>query len=365
VIPVLKARDACESYSPGADGYDEDEHAARCDKAARAEKRWEPNHAGDCSTAECRERAERARIECKPDPDKDLSNWMYQERRVQRKWGYRPSRKVPWGLITEEVIEGPVLVRPNGGRTHKRPPCGTEDAAVAPDWNEAMHEEHHPDRPLPLCAEAPEFPHVPPSKSSGFHEQLIREVTHVYGCTEVRRKRISADEVTKGDRLDPAGAGESKAPQIAWDDDLGGEGYQIRAVALGTLPRGAPARTVKMAAWGEKSGGVLHEVARRFSGTSFAQAEYYYAVEHPKRPDPARWLWNMNWTARLRRVRPPEKPTHAGEADPADAERWGIGTLAGDLGDACRKTHDGTGDAQPECATVEDRLREIQDLVVH
>lgn len=371
-LPALDARTKCEAYSPGDKDYDADKHKTLCDKAARAERRWDPNAIGDCTTKECEERAERARKECKPDPDHKLYNWMYQVRTVDRKWGYRPNAKNGkplWVPITDEVVEGPVLIRPEADKTEKRPPCGIDLAYIAPEWNEQMHPDGKPDDPLPVCATAPAFPAKP---TSGFHETRITEVTQVYGCMEIHKTRIKVDDVTKKDRIDPADADARKSPQIAVDADLGGDGYQLRGIALGTLPRAAPENVVRVASWGQKTGSLLHAVAEKFGHMSFAQAEYYYVVEDPKEPDESRWLWNMNWTARLRRFRLPEPDTskNAGAANPADeadATRYGAGTVANDVTGACEQVAanaDGEG-PQPDCAATESSLRDIQNVIVH
>lgn len=371
VLPMLAARTACEAYSPGGNDYDADEHKALCDAAAKAEKRWEPNRKGDCKTKECTERAERARVECKPDADRDLRNWMYQHRTVLQKWGYKRGRVPAWKPITEEPVEGPLLERPGAKEKQTRPPCGRVDAMVAPGWNQDMHPDGEPDVPLPVCVEEPTFPGVPSGKETAYHEQEITEVTQVYGCVEVRKREIDVGKVTKGDRLDPADAGDTKSPQVASDPDLGGDGYQLRAVALGSLPRAAPEQVVRVASWGRKTGSVLHDVATRFGRISFAQAEYYYAVEDPKQPDPGRWLWNMNWTARLRRFRMPTADVNAAgddstRAEDGDAARWGVDTVARDLTEACQQTPAGNDeDALPGCASTETRLREIEHVIAH
>lgn len=372
-LPVLEVRAKCEAYSPGDKDYNAEQHKDLCDKAAHAEARWEPNErTGECSTRECEERAERARVECKPDAKRDLRNWMYQHGTVNRKWGFKRGRVPAWKPITEEIVEGPFLERPGKKDKQMRPPCGRVDASVAPEWNEDMHPEDKPDEAMPLCAQQPTFPDVPRGDDKDFHEQDIVEVTQVYGCVEVHRREIDVGKITKGDRIDPKSAGDSKAPQVASDPDMGGDGYQLRGIALGSLPRAAPENVVRVASWGQKTGGLLHAVAEKFGRISFAQAEYYYVVEDPEEPDESRWLWNMSWTARLRRFRlPSADASKAGEAsspvDTDDAARWGVDTVASDLTGACQQTSSSADekDALPGCASTESSIREIQDIVVH
>jgi hypothetical protein len=50
--------------------------------------------------------------------------------------------------------------------------------------------------------------------------------------------------------------------------------------------------------------GGIDSITGMASHLSFAQAEFYY--EGPNADDRKQWLWNMGWTARMRRVRLPE-----------------------------------------------------------
>lgn len=370
VIPALAAREACESYAPGDDAYDPIEHKAICDAAVAAERHWEPDpKTGKCKTKDCLERAERARTECKPRRGVVLRNWMYSVRTVTRGWNYREGRDPAWlPAIEDVVIEGPTLVRPKEKDHETKPPCGAEDALVAPGWSDTVHPDDKPEVFLPLCAQTPVFPHVPRGHNKSFYKQDIIEVLDVFGCVETKTREIKLDEVTPGERFD-AGAGNDKAPQLASDENLGEDGYQIRAFALGTLPRGAPESVIRVASWSHRRGHLLGDVVKRFGHVSVAQAEYYFPVEDPEEPDSARWLWNMHWTARLRRVRLPaadEAPAGgaANGTDGVDAPaRWGIDPAPRDLGGACGHFAGSQGDGG--CDALDANLRAVETLIVH
>ena len=66
-------------------------------------------------------------------------------------------------------------------------------------------------------------------------------------------------------------------------------------------PEENAARMVRLALWNRESPDDPLASLRQFSDVAFAQAEYYYDGEDARDA----WMWNMNWRARIVRVRLP------------------------------------------------------------
>lgn len=102
-------------------------------------------------------------------------------------------------------------------------------------------------------------------------------------------------------------------PQWVMPEDiqLGDEPFQQWGAVIGSTSGGwsRDAYTRGVAAanrFSTSGGGVggIDSIANTMGHLSFAQAEFYY--EGPNAGDRKQWLWNMGWTARMRRVRLPE-----------------------------------------------------------
>ncbi len=102
-------------------------------------------------------------------------------------------------------------------------------------------------------------------------------------------------------------------PQWVMPEDiqLGDEPFQQWGAVIGSTSGGwsrdAYTRGVGVANRFSTSGGDIggiDSIANTAGHLSFAQAEFYY--DGPGQGDRKQWLWNMGWTARMRRVRLPE-----------------------------------------------------------
>jgi hypothetical protein len=83
---------------------------------------------------------------------------------------------------------------------------------------------------------------------------------------------------------------------------LGSEAFQTR-VFVKTQQSVSPAESVvKLALWGASAPEAQLPAGHELRQYGFAQAEYFYDGAD----EPAEWMWNMNWRARLRRFRLPE-----------------------------------------------------------
>jgi len=98
---------------------------------------------------------------------------------------------------------------------------------------------------------------------------------------------------------------------------LGTSDMQVRALIKGIGPPARADRRVQAASWNRRGRAMTTflEQARAWGMLSVAQAEYYYEPARPNddgsitipdedgMPGRGEWMWNMNWTARMRRFR--------------------------------------------------------------
>jgi hypothetical protein len=167
----------------------------------------------------------------------------------------------------------------------------------------------------------------------------------VFGC---KRKVVQRYDLGAGggDQLD-AGQAETKVPQDLLADAVLGEApFQIRAAVIGELPAHGPEGVQQVATWKRKPPDPIGEALpdpRELGRVAIAQAEYFYALEHPRTP-PADFMWSMRWQARLRRVQLPHAKNQAAERGDSDSmdenERAGVAELVpatpfGSLVEAC------------------------------
>jgi len=137
-----------------------------------------------------------------------------------------------------------------------------------------------------------------------------KEVVRVFSCVVSATKTHSL--ASSEDAFGGAGSEDKSPHRVEKDLSLGDEAFQIRALAFGERPDPGNARNgVLMAHHGEGSrgdrwddaapipgpgGAALMEVAETVGHLSVAQAEYYFAGKSSK----SEWMWEMNWSARLR-----------------------------------------------------------------
>jgi hypothetical protein len=88
--------------------------------------------------------------------------------------------------------------------------------------------------------------------------------------------------------------------------DLGTDAFQIRVAVDGNPPFRGPFEGAKVALWGGDPERAGARRLRRAGQVAVAQAEFFYELQEPSKNVTSRnerddWLWNMHWTARLRR----------------------------------------------------------------
>jgi hypothetical protein len=349
--PYLPSRQQCERMTPDADDYDAYQHEAVCAQAERDEQVSEPDkHRGHCEHGCDRElyeqRAALARRDCAPREGADaLYDFHWQQRRFRRSYAF--SRGAWHVTSSERVEEDSASYRV---RREDRRPCGHERAEIDGAWNLEPHDRDG--RRQPLCSNAGEPAHA--SAREGQTRTLEHiEVTHIFGCAEDVKRSYDLGEEHRNDRVrgdDDA----DKTPQVlSADVELGEEPFQVRAIALGGSLPTLSARVIEVARWRKPSGAEqdwIATAAAQLGRVAVAQAEYFYAVEHPADPERSSFLWNMRWQARLRRFRLPDASASEGE----DALSVFAALLA-----ACDGVFNATSDVASPCAQLEAELTRI------
>lgn len=120
-----------------------------------------------------------------------------------------------------------------------------------------------------------------------------------------------------------------------------------------------------MAAWGAKADRKLLNALGEAGRFSIAQAEYYF--DHPGSTASAEWLWDLRWTARLKRFRLPERDTAQKEerriadgSGSAQAEVSEYGGLP-----ANQSTEEACSGVFSNCTGVNDAIDILDRLVIH
>lgn len=197
-----------------------------------------------------------------------------------------------------------------------------------------------------------------------FREETT-EVTAILRCAyerETRRVETPSMDISKEMGKQSESSGQNTSPfRLEQDVYLGGSDFQLRAVVLASLPKGAR-EAVGLARWGEglKDFGVATGL-RQLGRIALSQAEFYFdwsgidpsLDDETDQHDRTEWLWHMGWRARLRPFR-----LHHAEADaeranghqgfdseqqrylPAGGETLSVGALD------CQKLGDICGDAK-------------------
>ena len=314
--PKLPARAACEAATSSAASNASPEGEALCQEAEDEEERARFDaHTGecvrDCERDEPYDRRDAlARVDCNPRTHPNRRSYGWQQRRVL----YVVTSQD--GRLVREVQEQELRAR-----THERPPCGRRvRLTTVYDWNERQYGED--EQLLPICGDGDPFPEqLAPGERVLVERQ---EVLRVFGCEEVSRRKVEVGEA--GDQPSQEEANRRVPQRIAEGAALGGEDFQLRSVAIGALPRRGPEGALAVSARGqapERNAALAS--ARALGRVASAQAEFYFAGPQDHR---GRYLWELSWRARLRRLR-------AQEGQPQAADEGGDARTATTLGAAC------------------------------
>ncbi len=336
--PLLPSGEACAAYGQDDSAYDASEHERLCAEAQaeseRAKAAIDPD-TGGCAGVECNMnglfelQATRALRDCAPRHNDDVfSNFLWQEYRFTRV--YVRSRG-QWRVETDVVAGSESYAL----RTKTRRPCGGRAAIVADAWNDHRRRDG---LLVPVC----EIGEPPSERAREGETRTVDfvQALQVLGCVEKVTTRRELDAEGQGELAPTDGSGDEMAPQLMEEDlQLGANDFQMRAAVIGALPASSVEQIVSTIHREAPNANAGWRSARQLGRVSVAQAEYFYDVENPASPDPASWLWNMRWKARLRRFRWPtpeeESRASASESDRASIADFAVGEVEPTLEDAC------------------------------
>lgn len=303
-FPRTKKMDDCrsEQLSPqqleqGAQNP-KDFHTTACDDSAADADAAEPDdHTGNCRQgADCSEsgpyetHAKLAREQCEPASFPGPYSYTYQAQ--AGRVSYTFDKKVGW-VRGEPDLDAPSLVKAS------RPPCGPRSAqpTVAVGYEKIARAKRGGEL-QPLCSN--ELPPLLPPVGRDAPTTITVEFTnvnHMLSC-----EKFVKEPVKVGDADSSGDSGDDKFPKRIKGVTLGSEAFQTR-VFVKTRHSASPAESVvKLALWGAQTPETELPVGHELRQFGFAQAEYFYDGAD----EPAEWMWNMSWRARLRRFRLPE-----------------------------------------------------------
>lgn len=345
----------------GADSCDTDPASAHCVRAQRTLRRAAPHPTtGACQdepTCDFADPYESAAREAREACNRSAKEFTWQEQDVS----VRYVRSGGAWRESEHTVERSRLV------TNERRPCGP-GGSVGREWNTDSGPEG-PGYPLPLCTSEIGTT-LPTLASEGSSRTIERtDVSRIFSClVEVERDFPLASEE---DAFGGQGASTRSPHRVEEGLLLGDEAFQIRAVVVGAPPvprraRGYVELATRTATNEDSASAGLDSALRSLGGMSVAQAEYYF--DHTGDVEPAEWLWDLRWTARLRRFRLPDSTTSSREAErrarardatSSDRAQFGGRSETSTPNDACREA------GARGCDSVDTKLGTFDALVIH
>lgn len=247
-----------------------------------------------------------ARSKCEYEKDRKLVKFRW--RQATKTYRYFVDKRGDKEVVSREVVrekdDSIVYKNPDipetGLRFHNL--VGLASPIPCRNKNGVLHANMGPwnatDMSKPLCEEQHDAPLLQYLKKRPGQTQEVDvlEVTDVLGC--VREEKSSAK--MNGQRMDKD-VKESVPQEMCSCAAQGEEMFQIRSIVIGDPSEltAAADRRILVATLGKKpSEGVLGKLAEYSGMFAAAQAEFYYDGTD----DRSKWLWNMRWKARMRRL---------------------------------------------------------------
>lgn len=253
-----------------------------------------------------------ARAQCAPERGQTKLGYFYTVRHVRVVERRTSGQSNTWIEEDRSEHEQTHNNSDDDSRHYRDVPC---EARPGDPWNATNLEE-------PVCRTPPDIQYDGPLRRT----TTWTEVTQIYSCRQrvpgraiqVNSLDMSASNTSTGEY-----SGDSSLGNLGNNSDssqsnknpfrfqegllLGTSDLQIRSLVLGRDPRGVGAAgnadgAVRLTRWNRRSGTTSDNflnVARLWGRFSVAQAEYYYEGSEER----SEWMWNMKWTARLRRFR--------------------------------------------------------------
>jgi hypothetical protein len=241
-----------------------------------------------------------AREQCKPDPNRPLDGYRWQQKKISSEFEWTGEQ---WNEVDRDEEPGRVL--PLNAEGSRYAPCGADPGAVGEDWQRRVHPSGDLSEVNPVCVEdyQDQLPSTLGLQVGSRHRVSYEAVTQIFGCTQTKVSRVPLGPNTAGPTGDNSSGREPF--RVINDVDLGTEDFQLRALAIADGLNPVPAKVIQLAAWNrceaDDCTGIA-TVAATLSRFSAAQAEYYY--NHDGSEARSEWMWNMKWRARLVRLRP-------------------------------------------------------------
>lgn len=276
-------------------------------------------------------RAERARSACDPrESSFFLYKYQVREGTVPYTWdGERWVRGTPKFGSPEPVDE-------------MQPPCGPM-GQIDDGYNLTVHADTNSTVVSPVCSKEA-APFLPPGDPDSEVTVNVTEVTHILGCAKRETIPVNIDS-------DQAEGGEERSPQrVISGLEFGGNEFQLRSIAVGSLSTSSAEAAVRLSLWGHEEGETGLGSLRAFGGFGVAQAEFFYDEDVSSDA----WMWNMKWRARITRFRASEEQiepfyTSCQNLTESVANAVGAGGIV----------------AQSDCTAFLDKLVELGPLVSH
>jgi hypothetical protein len=224
-------------------------------------------------------------------------------------------------------------------------PCGP-DGEYSSDWylDSGFRGQ---ETPHALCAETPRELNTEATKGTVLTLRFF-EALRLFSCEVPRAENRSL--ASEGDSFGGKGSEDKSPHKLEEEVDLGEEAFQIRTIAFGEAP--GPSRKsregVRLALRKSAPEGAFRSsvatLAQTLGSLSVAQSEFYFDTDGsvPR----AEWMWNMHWTARLKRFRLPSEEQQEKEdtrRDKSSSKNQGKVAEFGGLSE--------TVDAQDACET--------------
>ncbi|AKF05222.1 hypothetical protein [Sandaracinus amylolyticus] len=307
----------------------------------------------------CTQRAEQARLQCRPGSGARKFNYVYQDAQMTR-WYWReqiPGSDPPQyrdrhtGDSLADAEDERMQDRLDGAtrRMTEGNPCfGAVGFPGADGWSWTWSTEDHTD----LCGRNPPTMHpdymlpgavlpIGRDRAVSYRYRIIRRL---FACHEQRDQTLQVE----GGSGVPSNTSDMRPQRMRARErdgtpiELGEDSFQVRMIVTGREPGAHMERGVELANWGRdvaSQGGTL-ALLRNFGEYSVAQAEFFYPSTDLR--DREEWMWNMRWRARMRRFVPP---------------------FGDDGGSSCREM--GGSGSGGSCAQTSGFVGMMQDAIVH
>ncbi len=343
---------------------EEDPHGARCQRAEFDLRKASPDDEGLCQVgADCEwdglyeSQARRARKDCDPSGGGKVKDFDWQHVTIEAIFRFSGGT---WREVSQEVVESELV------KDAPWSPCGRFGTLNNEEYNLSSGSRHR-DFPEPVCTDKNIRTPQKHRPREGDEERIpFKAALRIFGCT-IEEEDNSVTAAEKDDALGGEDNEKRSSHKMQEDVELGSETFQVRALSFGPeVGPGSAMDGVRVSLFGqqEKETSELLGDLNTINRFGFAQAEYYF--DHNGSTPKEDWLWEMNWKARLKRVRLPSKEEQDKEEERQDKNqsatqdklaRFGIPDQQSTAEQACSKV-------SKQCPSS-DKFDLFASLVIH